>query len=260
VDVARLRVGYYEDDGVLPASPACARAVREAVAALRDRGARAVAFAPAFAADVVFEFLAGVSADGGVLLARALAGGRIDPVMKPLLALASVPATLRRAMAGVAGIAGEGRLSRMLGALGKKDVDVYWKTVHTLRARRAAFVAELDRAEVDVLVCPPFATPALPHGMAKNFTLGGSYSMVFNALQLPAGVVPVTRVRADETKRRAPADMVEKHAAKVDARSAGLPVGVQVVGRPWREDAVLAAMQAIEGGVCAGVEWPRTPV
>jgi Asp-tRNA(Asn)/Glu-tRNA(Gln) amidotransferase A subunit family amidase len=36
-----------------------------------------------------------------------------------------------------------------------------------------------------------------------------------------------------------------------DATSAGLPVGVQLTGRPWRESAVLAAMAAVEAGRAA---------
>jgi fatty acid amide hydrolase len=259
IDVAKLRVGFYEDDGVLSASHACGRAVREAVAALRERGCTAIAFEPPRAADVVYDFLAGVSADGGALVARALAGGSVDPVMKPLLALASLPAAGRRALARVASVAGEKRLARMLDVLGRKQVEDFWRVVSSLRAHRARFVAEMDRAGLDVLVCPPYATPALPHGMAKNFTLGASYAMLFNALQLPAGVVPVTRVRAGEAKRERASDTIEKHAAKVDAKSAGLPVGVQVVARPWAEATVLAVMQAVEEAARQSSEFPRTP-
>ena len=64
-----------------------------------------------------------------------------------------------------------------------------------------ANLAAMDAARVDVLLCPPFATAAFPHGGARNFTLAASYTMLFNLTQLPAGVVPVTRVRADEAVR-----------------------------------------------------------
>jgi fatty acid amide hydrolase len=115
-------------------------------------------------------------------------------------------------------------------------------------------------AKIDLIVCPPFATPALPHGMSKNFTLASTYSMLFNATQLPAGVVPVTRVRGAEIERAGAKDSVERHAAKVDRASAGMPVGVQVVGRAWEEHVVLAAMEAIERDVAQDAEFPRTPV
>jgi fatty acid amide hydrolase len=42
--------------------------------------------------------------------------------------------------------------------------------------------------------------------------------------------------------------------------SCGLPVGVQLIGRPWQEHVVLAAMQAIERAAQAEPDYPRTPV
>jgi Asp-tRNA(Asn)/Glu-tRNA(Gln) amidotransferase A subunit family amidase len=43
---SKLKVGYYIDDGFVPASPACARAVLEAVEALRKDGHTVVEFKP----------------------------------------------------------------------------------------------------------------------------------------------------------------------------------------------------------------------
>ena len=54
---------------------------------------------------------------------------------------------------------------------------------------------------------------------------------------MPAGVVPATRVRADEeSDRPKTSDIVERTARTVEKGSAGMPVGVQVVARHWRED------------------------
>jgi hypothetical protein len=55
------------------------------------------------------------------------------------------------------------------------------------------------------------------------------------------------RVRAGEESDRPPSrDLVERTARKVEKGSAGLPVGVQVAARHWREDIVLAVMSALE--------------
>jgi fatty acid amide hydrolase len=83
--------------------------------------------------------------------------------------------------------------------------------------------------------------------------------MLWNIAQLPAGVVPVSRVRPDETERANPRGLLEKLAAQVDARSAGLPVGAQIVGRPWADERVLAAMIALEEEVRTDADFPRTP-
>ena len=49
---------------------------------------------------------------------------------------------------------------------------------------------------------------------------------------------------------------MEQAASKVELGSAGLPVGVQVVARPWREHIALAAMRTIEEVVRARSDYP----
>jgi hypothetical protein len=69
-------------------------------------------------------------------------------------------------------------------------------------------------------------------------------SLLTTMLGLPAGVVPVTRVRpGEESDRPDSKDRSIEAARTAEQGSAGLPVGVQVVGRHWREDLVLAAMR-----------------
>jgi fatty acid amide hydrolase len=42
--------------------------------------------------------------------------------------------------------------------------------------------------------------------------------------------------------------------------SAGLPVGVQVVSRPYREDVALSIMAVIEEAARGQRDYPRTPI
>ncbi len=96
--------------------------------------------------------------------------------------------------------------------------------------------------------------------MSKDFTLAFGYAARYNLLNLPAGVVPVTRVRGDETDRPERSDRLDKRAAAVQAQSEGLPVPVQVVGPTYREDVVLAVMQAVEEAARKSDAFPWTPV
>ena len=260
VDLAKIRVGVFADDGVVPPSAAVARALREAAEALRSRGAEVVDFTPPGLPDAAYDYLAAMTADGGATALSVIAGEPIDPSLASMKLLTRVPPRVRAAAARVARLAGEPRLARVLESVGERDVAAYWKLIAALRKHRTLIAAAMKRAQIDVILCPPHATPALPHGLSRDFTLAGSPSMLWNLVQFPAGVVPVTRVRASETTRVSPADRLEKQAAKVDAQSAGLPVGVQVVGRPWEEDMVLAAMIGIEEAASTGPEFPRAPV
>jgi fatty acid amide hydrolase len=88
----------------------------------------------------------------------------------------------------------------------------------------------------------------------------GSYALLSPLLGYPAGVVPVTRVRAEEESgRRKSFDVVERTAFETDRGSAGLPIGVQLVGRPWCDDVVLAAIRAIEQAARERADFPVAP-
>jgi fatty acid amide hydrolase len=260
VDVTRLKVGVLRDDGLVPPSTAIARALREAEDALKSRGATVVDLALPTLGELVYDYLATITSDGGKTALSWIDKDPLDTSLAPMRALALAPAPVRRAAGRVARLAGEERIGRFLEAVGERSVaEVLALTAH-LRRARTDMLARMDAERLDVLLCPPHSTAALPHGGSRDFALAGGWSMYWNLMQFPAGVVPVTRVRASEATREHPRDRLEKKAADVDQRSAGLPVGVQLVGRPWDEDRVLAAMIAIEEVVERALEYPRTPV
>jgi fatty acid amide hydrolase len=81
-----------------------------------------------------------------------------------------------------------------------------------------------------------------------------------NVLGYPAGVVPITRVRPAETGARpATGDRVLAAACATDADSAGLPVGVQILARPWREHQALAALAALAARATGRADYPAAP-
>ena len=260
VEVRGLRVGWYTDDGVVPVSAAIARAVGVARDALAAAGCELVAFTPPDVPTLFDEYLAAMSADGGAGLLDALRHDPVDPTLAPMLRLARVPDSVRRALAGAALAAGQTTLGRMLQSMGAKDVRAYWRHIDALRTYRLDLLDRMDAAGIDALIGPAYATPALPHGLSKNFTAAATPTLLWNAVQFPAGVVPVTRVQTGETKRTPGKALAERIATKVDAQSAGLPVAVQVVSRPWKDETAVALMAALEAGLLGRGDLPRTPV
>ena len=87
-------------------------------------------------------------------------------------------------------------------------------------AIRAAFRRWL--ADVDAMVCPVMPQAAIRHGESTADWFGDTYSDVHNLTGLPAVVV-----RGGSTDE-------------------GLPIGVQLVAKPWREDLALAAARVVE--------------
>ena len=87
-----------------------------------------------------------------------------------------------------------------------------------------------------------------------------SYPGLYTLLGMPAGVVAATRVQSGEESDRAVGhDVVERAARHVEKDSTGLPVAVQVVGRHWREDTVLATMGLLEAFFRRQPAYPAWP-
>jgi amidase len=104
---------------------------------------------------------------------------------------------------------------------------------------RARFFAQMQR--YPILLCPAAAIPAFRHG-ERTWQVDGktvhyldawSYTEFFNLLGNPAAVIPV------------------------GSSPDGLPIGVQIVGRPWEEEQVLAAAAALEPQCAA---WKVPPI
>ena len=90
-----------------------------------------------------------------------------------------------------------------------------------------------------------------------GMSVAGGYAALYNVLGYPAGVVPFTRVRPDEAiPRKRSLDRAEAAARKAETGGAGLPIGVQLVARPWREHVALAAMRAVEEAARTHDDYP----
>ena len=102
-----------------------------------------------------------------------------------------------------------------------------------------------------MLLTVPNATPAVPHnGLGDSFSSCG-YTFLFNLVDYPAGIIPVTKVDPVKDalpKGFRPKNHVEKGAYKnyKIEEMGGLPVGVQIVGRRLEEEWVLKGMEVVE--------------
>ena len=104
---------------------------------------------------------------------------------------------------------------------------------------RTRILAQMS--EHPILLCPVAAIPAFRHG-ERSWTIDGktveyldawSYTEWFNLLGMPALAVPVGQ------------------------SAEGLPIGVQIVARPWEDESTLA-VAAVLAAQCG--EWRRPPI
>ncbi len=98
---------------------------------------------------------------------------------------------------------------------------------------RSAMLAFMER--YDVIICPVNAYPAMLHGTTfdDDKLPGFSYTMTYNLTGWPAVVI------------------------RGGTSPEGLPIGVQIVARPWREEAALAVAQHLETALGG---WQRPPL
>ena len=260
VEAGSLRVGYYEDDGYFPASAACRRAVREAVALLERSGCSVTRIQLPEIEEALAIFYAAFTVDGADPFKTLLAGSRSDDRVKDLVLLAGLGGPIKPLVGAVYGLRGQRRVVQLMGWAGRRSEAGATALLARLDAYRERLLGALG--EIDVLIAPPCSVPAVTHGATRE--LGPAsvcYTLLYNVLGWPAGVVAATRVKPEEAGGRPRSrDRADDAARLVDEGSAGLPVGVQVAGKPGRDDQVLAAMEVLEQGFRARSDYPLTPV
>ncbi|MBN8614349.1 MAG: amidase [Deltaproteobacteria bacterium] len=260
VSLKGLRVGVYEDDGFFTPCVSSKRAVKQAADALERAGAIVVPFAPPRADEHYLMLACAVTSDGLATLDAWLGDDRVIAPVALNRRLAHTPPRLRKGLGKALGLLGERRIAQTLGAVGKRDVQSYWRLAYDRLSMQRGELDAWNALSLDLVVCPATATPAAPHGTTADFTPAAAYTTRYNVLNLPAGVVSITSVRSNETERPERSDRLDKRAVAIQRGSAGLPIGVQIVGRPFREDVVLAAMIHVEGEARSSGEAPRVPV
>jgi fatty acid amide hydrolase len=264
VDIKRLRVAVLADDGAMTPSLAIARGLREAAGMLKAAGAEIVPCTVPSSLDAMRIWLGCITADRGAGMRKTARGGKIDARAGLMLRLSAMPPAVRRLVAGVLSALGQKGLSGNMRLFGTGSVNDYWRLVEEQMDYRARYAAALDGASggrIDLVLMPAYGVPAVRHGASANMPVAGSYSLLAPVLGYPAGVVPVTRVRSggEEGGRNKSSDLVHKTAREADRDSAGLPVGVQLMGRPWRDEVVLAAMRVIEQAARKAADFPTAP-
>ena len=265
IDVRGLRIGFYEQLGSFRVSPALARATREAAALLDGLGAQVVPFDPPSVDHAMDLFYGILSADRGRGAIEVLGKGTRDKRVAEIFGIVSMPRWRIVLIEKLLALAGERSLLEIVRNYGHGDARHYWKLVAATNAYKILFAEAMDAAEggpLDAIVCPPGGLPALRHGASQSVSTAGAYAPLYNLIGYPCGTIPFTRVRPDEEIGREPSrrDRVEAAARETERGSAGLPAGVQIVARPWREDVAFTIMSALEEIVRVRPDFPLTPV
>ena len=203
-EAKQIRIGYMEDDGLIPVTPETRRVVRDALDALKQQGFDVQEYRPPSleAARKLWDIF--FVQCGAMFYEAEIAGrrGELSPVFRAFLADAQTRTPLTSAS--------------LLQA---------WAQLDMVRDQLI-----LEMQEFPILLTPVCSVPAFLHG-ERMWSIEGKnvgyldamrYTQWFNLLGSPAAVVPV------------------------GSSEAGLPIGVQIAGKPFWDESVLTVASAVD--------------
>jgi Asp-tRNA(Asn)/Glu-tRNA(Gln) amidotransferase A subunit family amidase len=205
----QIRVGYFEDDGMVPVTAETRQAVQAAAHSLRRHGFHVEPFRPQ-SLDKARELWYTFFVRCGAMLLEPLARGRESELSPTFLDFLSI--------------------AHKHHAIPADELLIAWCEIDTVRSQ---FLTEMR--DFPILLTPVCSIPAFRHG-ERNWTLHDAngtpkslayldamrFTQWFNLLGAPAAAVPIG-LSAD-----------------------GLPIGVQLAGRPYADEEVLGIAAILE--------------
>ncbi|XP_026801453.3 fatty-acid amide hydrolase 1 [Pangasianodon hypophthalmus] len=246
-----LRIGYYENDGYHQPSPSMSRALRETKELLEKAGHTLIPFNPPRIFTAFHEFVArGGLADGAVTLLNHFKEGPVDPGLQHQVSHWGLPKFMKKMISLLLRPIYPRMAAVIHATCGVSSPADLWKQHKEVEDYIHETLAEWRKLELDVLLCPMLG-PAYSFNYTGKLNSALSYTALYNVLNFPVGVVPVTEVTAedeDELKhyRGNFGDVWDKIFVKAIRGGVGLPIAVQCVALPWQEEMCLRLMREVE--------------
>ncbi|TPX34724.1 glutaminyl-tRNA synthase (glutamine-hydrolysing) [Synchytrium microbalum] len=232
----KLKLGFFTDNGVVAPTPPVTRAVFEAVDALRKAGHEVVPFELTF--------------DGPKLYSSAssIFGGYYDELYD-VIYKQSDEGMIPAMRSGDRDPFANGPTPSM------KAADI-WKHKNVLDSAREAYADTFTAMGIDAVICPTVAIPSCEHDKSTKLTGAVSYTIIWNALDVTAGVIPCSTVTspkgvdAPKPLNRPYRSSREKHVIEAYNENPMLyqnsKVGLQVVGLKYEEEKIVSVMRIID--------------
>ncbi|CAB60525.1 Monoglyceride lipase faah-4 [Caenorhabditis elegans] len=258
----KLVIGWFVDDGFNPVVPSNRRAVEETVKSLQAKGHQVVElkladvseeFPPFAVADMLFR---NVMPDNGAYMSEMYAGEQYDEHMKLFIRLVClkqnflVSFLLRYGVMPFAKLALSKRLA-CIGSAYNSDLAACRQNQENTDSYKLQWIRYWKSKKIDALICPSFITPAQPFEYPAQLSNGAFITGLFNMLDVPAGVVPVSPVNQKDVDQlidgfSTEGDLLLKKQREAARGTTGLPNAVQVVTLPNCEEMCLRVMRLVE--------------
>jgi len=244
----KLKIAYYTDDGIFPATPGIVRAVNDVVGLLTAAGHEVVPWTPPNLLDMFDVMTNFLFADKGHFFLKTMKNEVIDQAIAVNAMVFKTPKKIKKVVALFLRTFSL-KLYKLWSA-GLTSTQDQWLENAKKDRLIYEFMKTWEDNSFDVLICPAFSIPACEPKYCSRILPAASYTGVYNIVGCPAGILPVTRETGidqaglDDYPVRE--DILHRVAKTATIGAEGCPIGVQVVGRHFQEEMVLHAMGVIE--------------
>ncbi|XP_072366784.1 vitamin D3 hydroxylase-associated protein-like [Scyliorhinus torazame] len=250
-NIKQMRIGYFESDGYWIPTPSMKRAIMETKQLLEEAGHTLVSFTPPKMYYAMNEIVfPGIFADKGLTLIETLKEDIIDPSLKFQVSISTMPIAFKKLLYFILKPFSP-RVADGFKALTEiRSVEELWKHHVAVMTYREEYIKAWGKHNIEVLLCPSIG-PAFQTGCAGKLSASSSYTIIYNLLNFPAGVVPVTKVTKEDEEALKhyhgyKNDSWDKTFKKAVSGGVGLPLAVQCVALPWHDELCLCFMREVE--------------
>jgi fatty acid amide hydrolase len=243
IEINRLRIGYFVNDGIFPVAQSVKEGIESAVETLKEAGAQVIEYRFPSLEQAERLYYGSMSLDNGAFLFDALGSDAPVTNLSMLAKIATTGVTSRSVLRSVLWLLGQKQQHRLLEYVGKygfTDTDYLSASISTYTRKVIDSMRHTSIGELDAVISPILPVPAYLHNSFQHMGLAGTYSIINNVTGFPAGVACVGTCQNTDSSGFKRIDIAERQAAKCISQSRGLPQSVQITAQPWREDIVLA--------------------
>jgi fatty acid amide hydrolase len=241
----KLKIGYFLDLPYFDSAPCIKNSIHNCINQLKKKH-DVVEFKIPYAQEIINLAIRVISANGNIDLRKALKGESPESFYRIQFLLNDYP-KLKRILMMVLRFTGNQRMSEFIDVKSNISPSEYIEIFQKLQEVTEKFTEHWENIGLDALIGPVFGLVGPNHNETFNVIPGITYSTIWNALGYPAGVVPVGLVKTNETEYVDKYnDMMTKFAKKSMKNAEGMPIAIQVIGLPYKDELVLGVMKIIE--------------
>ncbi|CAL8110668.1 unnamed protein product [Orchesella dallaii] len=131
--------------------------------------------------------------------------------------------------------------------IGCQTLEQFTDCVNHLKEVRDEIIRRMEKENIDLLLGPVMPFPSIEERVTNLFAMTSIYTFLWNGLDMPAGVVRFGKESGkliDQTDTEN--DSFLEMAKKAVPAAIGLPINVQVIGKPFQEELVLRLLCELE--------------